>query len=217
MQMLPCFASDDVVNSVFRNSIFASEFHLCGFSGIESPQNFSHLTLGDRGTVMTLTTARSILGNSIRDVISIGSEEEMSRVHTQSIVAVMADSQVVGNRPVRQEPGVAMRGPASVVGWTRNAPVTSARRISGPNPAAIGTGRFIDARPESALIGRHSVFAHTGGRAKRLRRPIALAPRNGRSAILACVLRIGRLRLHRNNPFGATPPAVSAARGHLNL
>lgn len=116
MQVLPRFTPHDVVNGIPCNSVLAGQLNLRGGTFIEPPQDVPHLRLCDSGTVMTLPAARSILCNPIRDVIRVGSDKEMGGVHAKPIITVVADPHVFRDRPVRQEPRVAMRGPESMVG-----------------------------------------------------------------------------------------------------
>lgn len=217
MQMLPSLAANDVVDRIPSNPKLTRKFDLRGAPCIESPQDVSHLRLCDGGTVMTLPAAGAIFSNPIGDVVGIASKEQVSRVDTKPVVARMTDAHVSWDFTVANGPRVAMREPVFL--WPRRvkSTISRVRNVPSPNPASVGSARLVDARPESFIVRLDSRQANTRVRAVRTQRTVCVEPRDRLTAMLACVQGIGRLLMHRNNPFGATPSAVSAARGHINL
>lgn len=217
MQMLPRLAANDVVNRIPSNTKLTRKFDLRGTPFIESPQDVSHLRLCDGGTVMTLAAARAIFSNPIGDVVGIASKEQVSWVNAKPVVALMTDAHTSWDFAVANGPRVAMRGPVFLWPGRVKSTVSRDRNVPSPIPASVGSARLVDSRPESLVVRLDSRQANAGVRTKRTRCAVGFESRNRLTAVLACVQGIGRLLLHRNNPFGATPPAVSAARGHLNL
>ncbi len=98
------------------------------------------LLIRESGEAMpfALHSVLPVFGEHIGNVLLLGSSEKMGRIAASSIVAVMADEQIVGNRTVGEQVGIPMRqdGLASLPELT----VTITQYCACPKPAFIKSG-----------------------------------------------------------------------------
>lgn len=117
-----------------------------------SASNVEHLRFCEFGSVLFFSLKPSSFGDHIRDVVEMGPEEKMFRIHASSHIAGVANEEVSRNRDSgRQGERESMRENLYVP--DRKPSVALAMQLSGPEPTR-GRSVFVDEVPESILRGK---------------------------------------------------------------
>lgn len=216
MQVLPRLAANDIEDGISRDAVLPRQFDLSDFAGVKAPQNLPHLILGQRCPVMRFTATRSPLTHPVGNVVFDSSQKEMRGVDAQFHIAPMTNAHTIWDFAIGNSPGVAVCSPVLIGSRRLQRSIARWHYPANPEPASIWSARSIDTRPEPIVIGFNPGPTNTGSRTESLGCPVKVKARDWLTAIFTMILGIGRLLLHRSYSFGVTPPAVSAARGHLN-
>ena len=206
----------DAMNGIPRHAIFIRKLFLRLFPQIKSTENVSHLGFGQRCPVMRFTATRSPLTHPVGNVVFDSSQKEMRGVDAQFHIAPMTNAHTIWDFAIGNSPGVAVCSPVLIGSRRLQRSIARWHYPANPEPASIWSARSIDTRPEPIVIGFNPGPTNTGSRTESLGCPVKVKARDWLTAVFTMILGIGRLLLHRSHSFGVTPPAVSAARGHLN-
>jgi hypothetical protein len=106
--MLPTLAPKSIPESGFTNAAFGSECADRDAALSVSPLHFGDQFLGEFGLALVRAMRVPPLADSIMSIVAASAQEQVSRVTTRRIVAMMQDTKPCGNRTVRQNPGGAM-------------------------------------------------------------------------------------------------------------
>jgi hypothetical protein len=157
--------------------------------------------------------AHSVFGHGVMRVIRFSSKEQVCGIDTQTVVALVADTQRGRRRPIGQFPRNAMRQFLSIIGCPAHT-VASDVALGGPRPAIVGIGGLSNLLPEA--ICQWSYAGFVGALVRAIENLAAVNPLFGAlKRTTAMVTGEGdgaRMWMHGGPPIRcATPRAVSAA------
>lgn len=223
--VFPGSTSDKIADSRAANAVVYRDGLLLDAAAGPPPTDSADLIVRQLGRPLALAANLAALTDLVSDVVRVPAEPKVAESDARGRVAVV--QHVVGG------PGPGFEEPGHPTGFLwpplPAADIDEAVALlvgaAGPEPASV---RLADARPESAGEVDFLTRVRAGATTES-----TTAARDGRapgdersSAFLADSIDVGaavglessrsRIVLHRNLiRFGATPPAVDAARGHF--
>ena len=157
--MFPLFAVHNLIDCRTANAVHSAKFSLSVASGGVSDADLDRMGVRQLGLSASLAARLAPLFVPVVGIVGAGAKKEVGRINAKSIIAVMQDTDAVGNRADAEFIGDTMRGHGSAMQAKLAVPISAARSRPRPALANVDNDNLV---PKTDFVFRgkivHSAF-----------------------------------------------------------